>query len=582
MNYDEFFNSLLERLRHSADAVVSAFFSADKPKEREKRRAEIESWFAGGTDIWPKVAAAAAELQAGMHPVRPFHWELEFPEAFAGDNPGFDAMVGNPPFAGKNNIIHANRRGFLDWLLVVHQASHGNSDLAAHFFRRAHHLIRDRGQAGFVTTSRISEGDTRTTGLSWISANGGEIVAASTRATWTGDADVQIRAIQISKGLFAGPRVLGGKIVAGISASLEPIEINRHDSVDDPVELERSWGLSFVGHAPHGAGFILSAEEATQLLSQPKNAEVVRPFLIAKDLNESPYLTPSRSIVDFGDRTLEEAQQYSECFELVCRRVKPYRQSNKRKAYREKWWLFGERRAGLAQAASRTSKMIACAMTSMEFKFAEVPTTYVFDQTLAIVEATHAGCLGILESSVHKTWAMKMGASFGSVGAPRYNPSRCFRTFPFPSPTIDSSQLVKAETAFISFRGRMMSDMGIGLTELYNRFHNSQDQTSELIELRKLHLELDRATLATYGWSDLVAIAIPQDLTADNEDDSRYRGRRFWSAAIRTQVISRLLDLNAEHARAEAVAGPPARGGGGKGKKPRRNQLSEATGPTLF
>ena len=35
---------------------------------------------------------------------RPFHWEIEFPEVFARDNPGFDAIVGNPPFAGKNTI----------------------------------------------------------------------------------------------------------------------------------------------------------------------------------------------------------------------------------------------------------------------------------------------------------------------------------------------------------------------------------------------------------------------------------------------------------------------------------------------
>ena len=49
--------------------------------------------------------------------LHPFHWELEFPEVFAGEAPGFDAFVGNPPFAGKNTLINGNRDHYLDWLL---------------------------------------------------------------------------------------------------------------------------------------------------------------------------------------------------------------------------------------------------------------------------------------------------------------------------------------------------------------------------------------------------------------------------------------------------------------------------------
>jgi len=39
---------------------------------------------------------------------RPFHWEVEFPEVFVRDNPGYDAIVGNPPFAGKITISVAS------------------------------------------------------------------------------------------------------------------------------------------------------------------------------------------------------------------------------------------------------------------------------------------------------------------------------------------------------------------------------------------------------------------------------------------------------------------------------------------
>jgi len=49
-------------------------------------------------------AGTAAELQSSEHPIPPFHWEVEFPEVFSRANRGFDAFIGNPPFAGKNTV----------------------------------------------------------------------------------------------------------------------------------------------------------------------------------------------------------------------------------------------------------------------------------------------------------------------------------------------------------------------------------------------------------------------------------------------------------------------------------------------
>ena len=63
----------------------------------------------------------------------PFNWEIEFPEVFEGG--GFDAIVGNPPFAGKNTITNGNHDNYLDYLKEYYAESHGNSDLVAYFFR---------------------------------------------------------------------------------------------------------------------------------------------------------------------------------------------------------------------------------------------------------------------------------------------------------------------------------------------------------------------------------------------------------------------------------------------------------------
>ena len=108
----------------TGDLVIAAFFSASRDRERIEqlnalarqlvkymsKQGEIE-------DILP-LEEAVNELHTGNLPIEPFHWEIEFPEVFGRENGGFDAMVGNPPFAGKNTLINSHRNGYLDWLKI--------------------------------------------------------------------------------------------------------------------------------------------------------------------------------------------------------------------------------------------------------------------------------------------------------------------------------------------------------------------------------------------------------------------------------------------------------------------------------
>jgi hypothetical protein len=171
--------SRLKDIRLMGDAVIAAFFAEDKPKAREKKRAEVESWLGGSPVAWDKLAAMATAFKQGAHPLTPFHWEVEFPEVFARDSGGFDAIVGNPPFAGKNTVIAGNRAHHLSWLQTIHEGAHGNADYVAHFFRRAFELIRDEGTFGLLATNTIGQGDTRETGLATILGSGGAISRAT-------------------------------------------------------------------------------------------------------------------------------------------------------------------------------------------------------------------------------------------------------------------------------------------------------------------------------------------------------------------------------------------------------------------
>ena len=167
----------LGKVRLFGDLVAAAFFEGEKPREREAKRSAYANAVVSG-----EAESYSSWLEEWRHaekPLAPFHWKIEFPEVFERENPGFDALVGNPPFAGKNSVIAANAGGYPDWLKNLHEESHGNADLVAHFFRRAFNLIRKGGTFGLIATNTISQGDTRTTGLRWICQHGGEILAVA-------------------------------------------------------------------------------------------------------------------------------------------------------------------------------------------------------------------------------------------------------------------------------------------------------------------------------------------------------------------------------------------------------------------
>ncbi len=134
----------LSRLRLIGDVLIGAFFAEKKPKaretERKRRKGLIERWL-----LDERAIAAPEELVALAEQARarfiPFHWMLEFPEVFwagrvdpltgkAEEEPAYlDAVIGNPPFAGKNSIANAyDGAPILDWFKTLHPGAHGNAD----------------------------------------------------------------------------------------------------------------------------------------------------------------------------------------------------------------------------------------------------------------------------------------------------------------------------------------------------------------------------------------------------------------------------------------------------------------------
>ena len=81
-----------------------------------------------------------------------------------------------------------------------------------------------------------------------------------------------------------------------------------------------------------------------------------------------------------------------------------------------------------------------------------------------------------------------------------------------------------------------------GMTKTYNRFHDFNENTPEIAELRALHTVMDRAVLDAYGWTD---IPTDCDFLLDYEIDEETWGRRRkpyryrWPDEVRDEVLAR-------------------------------------------
>ncbi|HZH79423.1 MAG TPA: DNA methyltransferase [Archangium sp.] len=593
----------LENVRLLGDLVVAAFFNGSKAKEREAGRLRhldlAKLWL---DDKVPRhhLSAVTAALREGEKPIVPFHWHHEFPEVFTRENPGFDAFVGNPPFAGKNTIAAGNREGFISWLQAIHPESHGQSDLVAHFFRSAFELLRKDGCFGLIATNTIRQGDTRTTGLLWICKHGGTIFNARRRYKWPGRAAVVISVVHVIKGQWTGPRLLDGREVPLITAFLF------HDGGhDDPHSLKANEDKSFQGSNVLGMGFTFDdtdkkgeasplAEMKRLIEKDPRNAERIFPYLGGEEVNDSPTHSHHRYVINFEQLSEEEARRWPDLMAIVEERVRPKRERDNREARAKYWWRFAEVAPSLYAAIRPFKRVLAISRVSDTAAFTFLPTVGVLNEKIVVFQSDSTSLFSLLQSRIHEVWARFFSSTLKDDF--QYTPSKCFETFPFPpSWNSEDSPLEEAGRAYYEFRARLMieftreSGRDVGLTATYNRFHDPLDQDPRILELRALHDRMDRAVLDAYGWTDLQPTCDFQlehedeDAAADGSATSSRRKKPWryrWPDALREEVLARLLKENAVRAEAERHAGllaapepkpPPKPKASRKPRKPSRS-----------
>lgn len=593
----------LRRLKIMADLQIMPFFlpKTEVNKDLLLTDSQYFRFLRGETRIPDAMEIKAIELAVNY---KFFHWFLEFPEVF--EKGGFDCILGNPPYLGGKRISGNYGDNYLNCIKTEFEPAEGGLDLVVYFVRRIFSIINHGTFLALITTNTISQGDSRRGGVEIIMKQSGEINFVADTIPWPGKANVKVTLLSIHKGKWEGLKILNNKKVDYIS------ELFTDLIEKSPFALKRNSETAYCGSVLSGEGFILEINDANELIrNNPVNNNIIKPYMVGDDLNNTVGQLPTRNVIDFKNWTIEEAMTYSECFEIVKSKVKPFRDKVKRDTYRNKWWQFAEKAVNLYERIEKKSFVIATARTSKTLAFARVSSKSVFSANVTVFTDDSWWMFCVLQSNLHSAWAWKYGTTLKSDLI--YAPTDIIDNYPFPiNPSFNNKNTLESiGVQYNIHREAYMNKLQLGLTKTYNIFHlkgisekvlgsnilnadkkiidknfdkevlnlfnriqktvgscSFEEAVKGIIKLRELHVEMDKAVLEAYGWQDMIRDDYPRKNNAYCEESGKLhdfyevdylpendRVRFTIHPDARKEVLKRLLELNHKIHEEEVKAG---------------------------
>lgn len=501
----------------------------------------------------------ATDLPAGGFSRQPLHWPLVFPEVFDSTRPnggGFDAIIGNPPFLGGPKLRPSLGASYRELLprAIGDNVRGTNTDLVAFFVLRAHDLLNASGQTGLLATNSLAQGDTRTVSLDQVERRGVIIRAAIKSEKWPSrSAVLEYCAVWTSRAPLGDkvPRLADGVAVEAITSSLEPAS----RVIGQPGRLAANRSVAFLGHHVNGLGFAMTGEEADELCANDRRSgDVVHPYLVGQDINSRPDCSASRWIINFHDWNLATAESYRAAISRVRQLVKPERDKRNRESHRKYWWQYADYRRGLEDTIAGLERVIVITLVSKTAMPVIVPTGQVYSHALGVFGTEDTAMLALLSSAPHYWWARSRASSMKTDL--RYTPSDVFETFPLPKLIQEMREL---GDRLDTYRREVMLSRQAGLTKTYNLVFDPACQDDDIVELRRIHRDIDEATVRAYGWDDLLAPDSPYGGTDGGLDHGFHpvakETRYTIGPQAKQEILDRLLELNHQRYAKEVEAG---------------------------
>jgi hypothetical protein len=502
---------------------------------------------------------------------RPFHWAVEFPEVF--ERGGFDAFVGNPPFRSGKRFSGDLGQDYRDFLVrYLAGGTRGHADLCTYFILKTLNITLSNSGVGMIATNTLPQGDTREVGLDRILKQDVKIIRALTNVPWPGEAAITVCCIWLRKGFFGANAILDGEKANHINSYLKADSQKK-----SPPNRLASNHFSYIGSQLTGEGFMLTPEEAQRLINfNSKNKDVLFPILRGEDHTNDPQQKPSKWVINFFDWPFDRknlnsqytgkvASDFPDVLRIIEEKVKSERLSKPKPVCDYPWWHFWCLRPQLYKEISKLERVIFHPFTSKYTCFGFSKTDVVFCAPHVVIADQRSSTIGLLQSSFHDAWVWENCSTHES--RIRYAPTDCFETFPFPR-FIEGIEAVAER--YLLHRQNVMLDKKQGLTKTYNRFHDTSEHSDDIVQLRTLHVEMDQAVAAAYGWNDL-------DLGHCFHETKQ--GIRFTiSESARREVLDRLLALNHQRYAEEVAAGAHGKKGSktSRVKKARHDNTSDS------
>jgi hypothetical protein len=488
--------------------------------------------------------ALAEGLPRGKPVRRPFHWPLEFPEVFARDNPGFDAVIGNPPFLG-NRLWKPILGERMQWQArMIVGAKAGKVDLCILFHRRAAELIRSEGGYGLLATTNIAEGSAIDVGLGEI-VRRGNIIFARKGLAWPGTAAVIVALVCFYKGQYRGPKDADGSECRHIGPRL--VEESQDQWAPKPL---RDGLFSFEGvNNSKGMAFVIGEDHPwfERLRSEPDS--LLRPYVTGDDITTHALQAMRRWALDICDRSLEEIQRkYPVAYRFLDEVVKPTRTARALKSYKgliDRWWQFWNHRADLMRRVREHDEFIAFSKVTKHPICMLAPSGWIYTNKVVLIGFERPDLLPICLSSVFRSWVEKYsGAGLGMTF--QLSVRESLDTFPLPEGSVSERGIALA-ACFNERAIEWSQSNGLGLTELMNAIHRPENGDGRIAELRECLQHIDAEVMEAYGWSDLDAAFDFREIEGLQAND---RWRFCLRDDVRTELICRLLKLNRERCEA--------------------------------
>ncbi|MBI4705119.1 MAG: class I SAM-dependent DNA methyltransferase [Deltaproteobacteria bacterium] len=413
------------------------------------------------------------------------------------------AIVSNPPYLGVRKLRRELGDDYVDGMFARYPVNRA-ADYVTYWFTRALEVLQPGERAGYVCTNSIAQNESREASIDRLLARGATITDAWKSYPWPGEAAVHIGIVNWVMAKYEGVLVLDGKEVASISPGLTAgadVTAARH--------LAANEGLCFMGVTPGNSGFVLTDEQRSEILaSDPGSSEVIRPFLIGRDVNREPAQQPTRWIIDFGMMAKEQARTFGGAFRYVQRHVYGAKQAEtarKTEGEKDRWWQFVRPRPDLREALVGVKRVLVFTRVSPHLILSRQSSSICFDAQLQVVALGDYYHFGVLQSRIHGAWAWARGSTL--KGDLRYTNTTIFETFPFPPladakydprarpRTAEAGRLAAAAEAFDHLRSATCRERGLGLTKIHNEL-----EAGTLPELRAAFDELNDAVCACYGF----------------------------------------------------------------------------------